>query len=39
MNRKTGNMSVKEGEDSLFRNLAPDTPEVKKNKKSAGQGI
>lgn len=37
MNRKTGDMSVKEGEDSLFRNLAPDTPEVKKIKNMQGR--
>lgn len=40
MNHKTGDMgdiSVKEGEDSLFRHLAPDTPEAKKIKSLQGR--
>jgi len=30
MERKTGDKSAEDGEDSLFRHLAPDTPEAKK---------
>ena len=37
MNHKTGGRSIKGGEDSLFRHLAPDTPEVKKIKSLQGR--
>lgn len=37
MNRKTGDISVKEEEDSLFRHLSPDTPEIKKIKNLQGR--
>lgn len=37
MNHETGDMSIKEGEESLFRHLLPDTPEVKKIKSLLGR--
>ena len=37
MNHETGDRSIKGGEDSLFRHLAPDTPEVKKIKSLLGR--
>jgi hypothetical protein len=37
MNRKTEDTSIKEGDDSLFRHLAPDKPEVKKIKNLQGK--
>ena len=37
MNHETGDRSIKGGEDSLFRHLAPDTPEVKKIKSLQGR--
>ncbi|KKH48014.1 hypothetical protein [Methanosarcina sp. 1.H.A.2.2] len=36
MDHETGDRSIKGGEDSLFRHLAPDTPEVKKIKSLQG---
>ncbi|KKG11763.1 hypothetical protein EO98_15985 [Methanosarcina sp. 2.H.T.1A.6] len=36
MNHETGDRSIKGGEDSLFRHLAPDTPAVKKIKSLQG---
>jgi hypothetical protein len=37
MNHKTEDRSIKGGEDSLFRHLVPDTPEVKKLKSLQGR--
>lgn len=37
MNHKARDMSIKEGEDSLFRHLEPDTPEAKKIKSLQGR--
>jgi len=37
MNHETGGRSIKGGEDSLFRHLAPDTQEVKKIKSLQGR--
>lgn len=37
MERKTGDKSAEDGEDSLFRHLAPDTPEAKKIKNLHGR--
>lgn len=37
MNRKTGDISAKDGDDSLFRHLAPDMPETKKIKNLQGR--
>lgn len=37
MDHETGDRSIKGGEDSLFRHLAPDTPEVKKIKSLRGR--
>jgi hypothetical protein len=37
MNYETGDRSIKGGEDSLFRHLVPDTPEVKKIRSLRGR--
>lgn len=37
MNHETGDRSIKEDEDSLFRHLIPDTPEVKKIRSLQGR--
>lgn len=37
MNHKTENRSIKQVEDSLFRHLAPDTPEIKKIRSLQGR--